>query len=151
MDPKLWKVENYAEFLAARRELLAKAGNQFLDSLLKGGIPDQKPVATILEVQTAPVSIDEDETRLLELNAWVQEQGLPSGLLDFQLTDSSGQVIESLDLAWPNGLQLNLSQPATVLLNHNGASNAAAQTGYRVFTTVEQFKAYVLHEVLSAA
>ena len=36
MDPNLWKVENYAEFLQTRRELLAKAANEFLNSLLGG-------------------------------------------------------------------------------------------------------------------
>jgi hypothetical protein len=33
-DPRLWQVENYPGFLAARRELLAKAANGFLDGLL---------------------------------------------------------------------------------------------------------------------
>src|SRR5919199_240699 len=36
LDRRLWRVENYREFLAARRELLAEAANRFLDELLKG-------------------------------------------------------------------------------------------------------------------
>ncbi len=34
MDRNLWKVKNYQDFLAVRRELLAKAANDFLDGLL---------------------------------------------------------------------------------------------------------------------
>jgi len=36
MDRNLWKVENYPRFLAARRELLAKAADEFIESLLSG-------------------------------------------------------------------------------------------------------------------
>ena len=39
MKPELWKLENYRDFLEARRELLAKAANDFLDSLLAGTVP----------------------------------------------------------------------------------------------------------------
>ena len=34
MEPELWKVENYAEFLAARRNLIAVKLNEFMDSLI---------------------------------------------------------------------------------------------------------------------
>ena len=36
MDRDLWRVENYREFLAARRQLLADAANQLLKDLLAG-------------------------------------------------------------------------------------------------------------------
>jgi hypothetical protein len=150
MDSTLWKAENYLNFLAARRELLAKAGNQFLDSLLKGGIPEKKLVAAALGQPVAQAPGEEDERPLIDLNRWVLEQGLPSGVFNFQLLDSAGQDMEILDLAWPSGLQLNLSQPVAVLPNgQNGAPEMAAQTGYRVFTNIDKFKSYVLHEVLA--
>jgi hypothetical protein len=38
-QPDLWKVENYREFLAARRQLLAEAVNQHLDSVMGGEPP----------------------------------------------------------------------------------------------------------------
>ena len=38
-QPDLWKVENYREFLAARRQLLAEAVNQHLDSVISGTPP----------------------------------------------------------------------------------------------------------------
>jgi hypothetical protein len=57
MDRNLWKAENYLDFLAARRELLAKAANEFLDSLLQGAVPQ-------LEVTT---SIQSNQRRLLSV------------------------------------------------------------------------------------
>jgi hypothetical protein len=151
MDSKLWKAENYLDFLAARRQLLAEASNKFLASLLSGGIPEEEPATSILEKPApTPAEAEEDEKPLIELTHWIVGQGLPAGLLNYQLSDPAGQVSEILDLAWPNGLQLNLSQPVAVLpADENGSSKAAAQAGYRVFGNVAQFKAYVTGEVLA--
>jgi hypothetical protein len=55
-----------------------------------------------------------------------------------------------LDLAWPNGLQEGLSQPVVLLLGETQATEEAAnQAGYRFFTGVEEFRAYVQEEVLA--
>ena len=35
MNPKLWKVENYEDFLARRRQLIADATNEYMESLLR--------------------------------------------------------------------------------------------------------------------
>ena len=37
MDPSLWKIENYEEFLRARRQLIATGINDFLDSFISTG------------------------------------------------------------------------------------------------------------------
>jgi hypothetical protein len=151
MDKSLWRPENYLDFLAGRRQLVAKAGNQFLDTLLKGTIPEEKPAPSILD--KAPLMLaeaEEDEKLLIELNQWVVGQGLPAGVLNYHLPDQPTREFEILDLAWPDGLQVNLSQAVAVLPDgRNGASEAAAQAGFRVFTSVEKFKAYVTHEVLA--
>jgi hypothetical protein len=48
------------------------------------------------------------------------------------------------DLAWPQGLQEELSQPVTLLLHEEAPMVAvASQAGYRCFTAVADFKAYV--------
>ncbi len=53
------------------------------------------------------------------------------------------------DLAWPNGIQENLSQPVVVLLNESAETIAvASQAGFRCFTTIPEFKKYVDEEVL---
>ena len=151
MDKQLWKPENYPDFLDARRQLLAQAGNQFLDTLLKGAIPEEKPAPSILD-KAAPLvaEAEEEEKLLIELNQWLVGHGLPAGVLNYQMPDQAGQEFEVLDVAWPDGLQVNLSQPVAVLPDgRNGASEVAAQAGFRVFTNIDKFKAYVTHEVLA--
>ena len=53
------------------------------------------------------------------------------------------------DLAWPSGLQKELSQPVAVLLNEDASTIAlASQAGYRCFTAISSFRQYVRKEVL---
>jgi hypothetical protein len=150
MDQNLWKPENYLDFLTERRKLLAQAGNQFLESLLKGGMPEQKPAVSILEKPPA-LAADEEDRLLAALNQWLLEQGLPAGELDYQLTDPlTGQQSDVLDIAWPDGLQVQLSRPVTLLLDEpKSVHEAATQAGFVVFSSIEKFKAYVTHEVLA--
>ena len=54
------------------------------------------------------------------------------------------------DLAWPSGIQEELSQPVAVLLNENNDTIAvASQAGFRCFTSIADFKKYVQSEVLA--
>jgi hypothetical protein len=62
MDKNLWKPKNYLDFLTARRQLLANTGNQFLDTLLKGAIPEEKPAPSILDKE-APVAASSGRRR----------------------------------------------------------------------------------------
>lgn len=85
MDRALWKVENYRDFLAARRELLAKAANEFLDSLLPGSAAATAPSAAVMSVLDrwpAPLiqASESDDVQLTrEYNDWIAQQGLPPG------------------------------------------------------------------------
>jgi hypothetical protein len=45
----LWKPENYLSFLEARRELLARAANEFLESLLTGSAVEERIITPVLE------------------------------------------------------------------------------------------------------
>jgi hypothetical protein len=49
MDPALWRVERYRDFLAARRELLAQAANEFLEKLFQGAVPEAAVGLPVLE------------------------------------------------------------------------------------------------------
>ena len=50
------------------------------------------------------------------LNAWMEAQGLPRGLLTYDFADAAtGEQKAVFDLAWPNGIQEELSQPVAVL------------------------------------
>jgi hypothetical protein len=56
----------------------------------------------------------------------------------------------ALILAWPNGVQEELSQPVAVLLNESNETLAiASQAGYRFFTSIEDFRRYVDGEILA--
>ncbi|CAN5532249.1 DUF262 domain-containing protein [soil metagenome] len=157
IDPELWKVENYREFLAQRRVLLADAANEFLDGLV-GGVVELGNVAEAALERKEPIApgpvggivSDEEEAELQRCNAWVIEQGLPEGLFSFEVADpETGEAIVVLDLAWPEGLQPGLSSPVTLLLDEDiDTEEAANRSGFRYYTSVAEFISYVRREVL---
>jgi len=154
LDRSLWKVENYREFLAARRELLAQAANQFLNSLWRGTVPEPEFAGPVLErlVVSVPGRLngDEEEKALRECNEWVKRQNLAEGEYAYELVDDqSKEILTYFDLAWPDGLQPGFSQPVALLLNESEATHALAQrAGFRFFTSVDDLKSYVRKEIL---
>lgn len=156
-DRELWRIENYPAFLEARRELLAAAANDFLDSLTGGTAAgeDVEEAISILDrdAMVVPGGVEDDEEMqlLIEVNDWVVAHGLPDGALEYELVDEeSGRPLAVLDLAWPGGLQEGLSQPVVLLIGETQATEEAAnQAGYRFFTDVESFREYVRDEVLA--
>src|SRR5690606_23215682 len=60
-DPGLWRIENYRDFLDARRQLLAAAANEFLDDLLAG----RRPWAQPLEAIAVSPEVDETDARAM--------------------------------------------------------------------------------------
>jgi hypothetical protein len=55
------------------------------------------------------------------------------------------------DLAWPNGIQEELSQPVAVLLNEEAETIAmASQAGFKCFMSAVDVRNYVLQEGLGA-
>ena len=155
-DPELWKYENYREFLAERRHLLAAAANEFLDSLYAGNVPESQVTPEAPEAIAAPVVTPSDATDedsiLLACGEWVVSQGLPEGELYYEVLDpTTQQPIALLDLAWPAGLQPGYSQPVALLINEEQATEEAAnQAGFRYFIDIESFKRYVQAEILAA-
>lgn len=155
-DPQLWRVENYREFLAERRKLLAQAANSFLEKLAAGHMPDPLPdmeSADIIgrAVAYVPGGIDEDdeEARLVRCNRWAVKRGLPEGIIEYELTDDAGNQLAILDLAWPEGLQPGLTQPVCVLIDEGGdVEDAASLKGYRCFSSPHAFRKYVREEIL---
>ena len=89
MDRELWKVENYLQFLSARRALLAEAANAFLDSLYAGSVPESKPLASVSKRLREDIPggfVSEDEERIiLECNEWIVKHGLPAGEILYEL------------------------------------------------------------------
>ena len=152
-DPALWKVENFRAFLDARKALLAAELNRRMEELLHG----DTQWLTGPAVPAAPVVVaggitSEDEERQLEdLNAWIEECGLPRGVVAFDFADeATGEQKAVLDLAWPTGIQEELSQPVAILLNEPSEVLAiASQAGFRCFVSVAEFKKYVETEILA--
>lgn len=153
MDPALWKIENFRDFLEARKALLAAEVTRRLEELLHG---DTRwlagPAAAVRPASAGAggINSEEEEAQLEKLNDWIEAQGLPRGVLAYDLTDpESGDQRAVLDLAWPNGLQEGLTQPVALLLNEPSDVVAiASQAGFRCFTAVEQLKRYVRAEML---
>ena len=153
MRPELWKLESYREFLETRKELLANAANDFLDSLLAGTVPEMKaPLsATGSTDSIVTVAVDDEEKVLLEANIWVIEQGLPEGEMNYELCDEvTGEALAILDLAWPSGLQEGYSQAVALLIDEDrDVRESASRAGYRYYTDIDSLKAYVLDQVLA--
>ncbi|WOD39898.1 DUF262 domain-containing protein [Nodosilinea sp. E11] len=154
MDRELWKYENYREFLAARRTLLAKAANDFLDSLYTGTMPESETTASVLErdaiIVPGGIADDAEERALQACNRWVIEQGLPAGELAYNLVNAEGEAIAIFDLAWPEGIQAGYSQPVALLLDEgNDTEELANRAGFLFFTDIERFENYVRHDILA--
>jgi hypothetical protein len=157
MDPQLWRLDRYSDFLSARRELLATAINQFLEELAHGLMVDERPAALeesgealLVPLEAAipgGIESDEEERQLAETNAWIVSLGLPAGELSYELVDpETGKALAVLDLAWPQGLQMEFSEPVALLLNESANTMVEAnRMGIRAFTDTESFRHYVEH------
>ena len=63
----------------------------------------------------------------------------------------TGEPLAILDLAWPNGIQEGYSQPVALLTDEGRETEEAAnRAGYRYFTDIDAFKAYIQHDLLAA-
>jgi hypothetical protein len=153
-DLALWKVENFRTFLEARKALLAAELNRRMEELLHGDTQWLAGPAAAVPVVTEAsrgVTSEEEEDQLEAVNDWMEAQGLSRGRLAYDFADAATGVQKAVfDLAWPNGIQEELSQPVAVLLNESTETiGIASQAGYRCFTGIEEFRRYVDSEILA--
>src|SRR5690606_7593824 len=97
---------------------------------------------------------NEDEQAELEaLNEWVVSKGLPRGHVGYDFADpASGDQVAVFDIAWPAGIQEELSQPVAVLLDEEAETILiASQAGFKCFTDATSFRRHVETEVLGGA
>lgn len=142
-DRELWGIERYPDFLEARRELLADAMNSHLDRLRDGGLPHAAVLST-----AGRVGVDEEESALDRLNDWLLQQSLVPGQPGSRLEDDS-QDEAGLDLAWPDGVQEELSDAVALVLEPTqGVLSRANKAGYRCYTSIEEFRRYVTESIL---
>lgn len=153
MDRNLWKIENYLEFLKARQHLLAEETNSRMAELLHGeGHWLEGPAPAPVMMVNGGITSESEEKEIEALIEWVTEKNLPDGILLFDFSDpETGQQKAIFDLAWPNGIQEELSQPVAVLLNESKDTIAIANAaGFRCFSSVKDFKNYINNEILRA-
>jgi hypothetical protein len=155
-DPSLWKIENFRDFLEARKILLAAEINRRMEELLHGDtrwLAGQAVPSPAVVTVVGGITSEEEEAQIESLNNWMEARDLPRGAVAHDFADpDTGEQRAVFDLAWPQGIQEELSQPVVVLLNEGSEVIAiASQAGYRCFTAVEEFKRYVLAEILVEA
>jgi hypothetical protein len=151
-DPALWKVDRFRDFLEARKALLADELNLRMAELLHGDtrwLDGPAAGLTAAPSQGGIASVAEEE-EIDALNDWVESQGLPRGIVSFDFADlATGAQRAVFDLAWPNGLQEELSQPVAVLLHEDTSTiKVASEAGFRTFADSKSFKRYVKAEVI---
>ncbi len=141
MDEALWHPDRYLEFLAARRELLAEAANDFLAELRHGTRASKQPLERIV------VSDEElDDTRVEAVKALVVDlaaQGYTPPETDAEITDpDTGELLAVAEAVWQDGLQAGLGDPVVLELDTTDTSRLEA-LGYKVFTSVDSLREYV--------
>ena len=155
MDRALWKINNYLDFLAARRELLSEAVNLKLEELLHGEIrwlePQQQARFQEPTIVGNGISSTDEELVVSNMNTWMEKNGLSKGIVLFDYSDKiTGEQKAIFDLAWPNGIQEGLSDPIALLIDEDPSTVAfASSEGYRCFTDEDELKLYVQKEILN--
>lgn len=152
MDENLWRLDAYSSFLEARRALLAQETNRQLASLLHG---DEKWLATsapsiVLPTVLGGFASEAEESQLAELSDWTTKLGLSAGTVGYELVDAdSGEQRAILDLAWPDGVRQELTEPVAVLIDESAEVLAvASEAGFRCFSSIDAFRSYISQEVL---
>ena len=146
VNPRIWHIERYSDFLAERRELLAAAANEFLGSLLVGSVIDDAPLPR------GHVVTDEDldarGQQIDELLAELAQYAVVAPERDIEVSDpESGACLAVAEAYWAEGLQPGRGEPTVLELDPTAASVERLQElGFRVFTSVEALRAFVLRE-----
>ena len=152
-EPSLWQTNRYPQFLAARRELLASASNDLLESLLQGRRGRMQPED--LDIERRPIRVEapdyEEDQTLVDIRALVRMLGIAEPELHYEINDEdSGDTVAMADLAWPDGVQHGRTQPVAFLLESDEEMQARlSELGYRFFTTKDRFVWY-LEEIFGA-
>ena len=143
LDKKLWKIENYREFLSARRELLANAANGFLDSLLAGSADE------LTLIKLTPVEDEDTAERNAELNKLLielSEYGVSTPELNVEIYHPETQELLGIAEAfWPNGLQPGIGEPIILELDKREIDEEKMDDlDARVFYTIRALKRHVI-------
>jgi len=142
-DPALWEIDRYLDFLQARRELMARAVNDFLARLLEEdeALPEVVPGAQ----SVAPSYEDEESADVSRILGLVKALGLQQPEVDFEVVDrETGEILALADVVWPLGVQEGLTEPVAFLAEADAeAESRLGELGYRFFTSLERLVWYL--------
>ena len=107
MDRELWRIENFRDFLEARKVLLAAEVNRRMEELLHGDtrwLTGPKAAVSAAGTVVGGISNEEEDAQIEALNDWMEAQGLPRGFVAYDFADAAtGEQKAVFDLAWPDG------------------------------------------------
>ncbi|MBB1255864.1 DUF262 domain-containing protein [Streptomyces sp. OF3] len=150
MVPELWRIENYPDFLAARRELLSCAANDFLETLHDGPAPVDLFTTSRTSLPSTAVAVAEpssldDVPGLAGLLRDIREAEFAAPELDSEVTDPrTGDAITVAAAYWPHGLQDEVGGPVVLVTDTTSAEQEALEASdYRVFHSADALRRYV--------
>ncbi|WP_054241510.1 DUF262 domain-containing protein [Streptomyces sp. NBC_00723] len=154
MDRDLWKVSNYPDFLAARRDLLARAANEFLRGLHDGPSPvaltDGRPALTTSSSAVAPGMVKADSATdevpgLRQLLSEVREADLAEPELDSEVCDPrTGAAVTVAAAFWPHGLRAEGGVPVVLAPDASEEEQSALEAAdYRIFHSPAALHGYL--------
>jgi hypothetical protein len=144
MDRDLWQTERYLDFLAARRELLAAAANDFLSELRDGIEPAGEPLRPMGVVPDDDVE-DDRVHKIKDLVNDLTNLGCVDPELDAEIADpATGGVLAVAEAFWPDGLQPGLGGPVVLELDVGSDLARMSELGYQVFTSADSLRGFVV-------
>lgn len=137
-DPELWRIENYWNFLAERRRLLAAAAQEFLIELRSGADPHDGAALEPMRV----VSEETDDPRTAQVHELIDELvriGFARPETDAEIADPvSGRTLAQAEAYWPDGLQPGQGNPVVLDLDPNEAERPRIEElGFDLFDSVD--------------
>ncbi|MFD0773447.1 DUF262 domain-containing protein [Streptomonospora algeriensis] len=154
MDPDLWRVDRYLDFLEARRELLAQAARDFLAELRDGAAPaggqaELRPLKLVSE----PADDDPRAVQVRELIEELLRDGCAEPLTDAGISDpDTGRELAVAEAFWPEGLQPGQGRPVVLELDPDQADlQRLKELDYEVFTSPDALLGFVNRQHAEAA
>lgn len=135
LEPDLWNVERFRDFLRSRRELLARAANTMLDGLFAG----EQQLEDLPRLQPTELEDAESDPRTRAIRtavAALDEMGCAAPEFDVEICDpADGSVLAVAEALWSEGLQAGRG-PAVVLEldTDNPRIPRIQELGYVTFT-----------------
>ena len=129
----------------------SEAFNEMVDAVLNDGFDEELDREIQELVDDLFDNWDEYEAidnAIDDLNSWMGKKGFEYGKHNYGLSDVSGAIVGTLDLAWPFGvfgLTRGFSKPVAVNLTNTTPEmvKKAEDFGFTCFTDIEEFKAYI--------